>query len=201
MSEHLTDTQRHLEQSALRNVRNLVDKLESEDRERDRVDRRWTTAAFAVVAIAAVAIVGTLAYRPKSTSIAVPAAATVSNAIVAPPATTSCTWGAFEIVYMGRRKGQFKVGRKSDAGVVTCEMIDVDAGSNSDLKRAMVKRMIEMIRADRRGNIKWQSSRLERTVDLSLDPKNDDHLEDFLIAEFFGTSNDSSRGTAPKGRP
>ncbi len=65
------------------------------------------------------------------------------------------------------------------------EFIEVDAGLNGDIERAVVQRMIELIRRYYSGNFNWESLRLGRTVVLSARPEHQQELEDFLIKEFF----------------
>ena len=67
------------------------------------------------------------------------------------------------------------------------EVIEVDAGPGGDIDRAIVKRMIQLIREHYSGDFRWESPRLGRVVVLSARPEDNDGLEDFLIKEFFGT--------------
>jgi hypothetical protein len=172
MSEHLDDSQRTLEQRALRNVRGLLDKLETEDRDRDAANRR-AIAAVAAVGVAIVAILATCAYRPEPSAVIIPSQTSVARA-----------GGVFQILRMGTRIGEFAFSGWEPGGR---EVIEVDAGLGGDLKHAIVKRMIQLIRTHYAGEFKWASRRLGRDVILSARPEDNDGLEDFLIKEFFGT--------------
>ena len=71
MSEHLDDAQRTLEQRALRNVRALVDKLETEDREHSSSGKRLVLAMLVALGVAIIAFLGTYAYRAVPGSVVV----------------------------------------------------------------------------------------------------------------------------------
>jgi len=187
MDEHLDDTQRVLERRALRNVRDLVDKLEAEDRGRDAANKLWTIAAVAIVGVAAVVIVATSAYRPEPRAVVGPPPLVPEpRAAAGPPPLAGSAGGAFRILHIGVRTGEFEFIRHEP--VRAREVIEVDAGPGGDLKLAMVKRMAQFIRAHYAGDFQWESARLGRVVVLSARPKDNDGLEDFLMKEFFGAS-------------
>ncbi len=187
MDEHLDDAQRVLERRALRNVRDLVDKLESEDRDPEAANKSWTIAAVAILGVAAVAIVATSAYRPGPRAVvSPPPPASEPRAAVGSPPLVSSAGGAFRILHIGARTGEFEF--TSREPIRAREVIEVDAGPGGDLKLAMVKRMAQFIRANYAGDFRWESARLGRVVVLSARPKDNDDLEDFLMKEFFGTS-------------
>jgi hypothetical protein len=50
------EAQRTLERKALRNVRNLVDRLEDDERARSRLTLRYVAASLAVALVAAIAV-------------------------------------------------------------------------------------------------------------------------------------------------
>lgn len=94
--------------------------------------------------------------------------------------------GVFQITRKGVRLGAFLFrGWTTDASNARREFIEIDAGLNGDIERAMIRRMIELIRRYYTGNFNWESRRLGRTVILSAAPENNAELEDFLIQEFF----------------
>ena len=66
-------------------------------------------------------------------------------------------------------------------------MIEVDAGQGGDVERAMVRRMIELIRSHYEGDFIWRSHRLGKSLTMSARPADQAELEDFLIREFFET--------------
>ena len=67
------------------------------------------------------------------------------------------------------------------------EVIEVTTPAGTDIERAIVKRMIQLIREHYQGDFRWESRYLGRVVTLSARPEDNDGLEDFLIREFFGT--------------
>jgi outer membrane biosynthesis protein TonB len=96
------------------------------------------------------------------------------------------TSGVFQITRKGVRTAAFVFrGWTTDAVNARREYIEVDAGLGGDIERALVRRMIELIRRYYQGNFNWESRVLGRTVVLSAAPENTTQLEDFLIREFF----------------
>jgi hypothetical protein len=98
--------------------------------------------------------------------------------------------GIFQIIRMGPRNAQFLFRAwKKDSSVPRRELIEVDAGPGGDIERAVVRKMIELIREYHKGDFNWESYRLDRVVVLSSRLEDSKGLEDFLIREFFGDSN------------
>lgn len=96
--------------------------------------------------------------------------------------------GVFQILRMGPRTGEFAFnGFRSEGQRRWREVIEVKAGPQGDIERAMVGRMIELIRAHYSGDFNWNSHRLGRVVVLSARPENNEALENYLLTEFFGT--------------
>jgi hypothetical protein len=96
--------------------------------------------------------------------------------------------GVFQILSKGTRTAEFAFnGWRPDTDKRWREVIEVDAGLGGDVDRAIVKRMIVLIRTHYQGDFKWESHYLGRTVVLSARAEDNDGLEDFLIREFFGT--------------
>lgn len=62
----------------------------------------------------------------------------------------------------------------------------VDAGLNGDIKLAVVREVIRLIRRDYDGDFDWNSSRLKRILKLSARRKDTAELEAFLTLELFG---------------
>jgi hypothetical protein len=97
--------------------------------------------------------------------------------------------GIFQIIRMGPRNAQFLFRAwKKDSSVPRRELIEVDAGPGGDIERAVVRKMIELIREYHKGDFNWESYRLDRVVVLSSRLEDSKGLEDFLIREFFGDS-------------
>ncbi len=96
--------------------------------------------------------------------------------------------GVFQILSKGTRTAEFAFnGWRPDTEKRWREVIEVDAGLGGDVDRAIVKRMIQLIRTHYEGDFKWESHYLGRTVVLSARPEDSEGLEDFLVREFFGT--------------
>jgi hypothetical protein len=96
--------------------------------------------------------------------------------------------GVFTILRKGTRTAEFAFnGWRPDSYRQWREVIEVDAGAGGDVERAIVKRMIELIRSHYTGDFRWESHHLGRVVVLSARPEDNDGLEDFLVREFFGT--------------
>ena len=96
------------------------------------------------------------------------------------------TNGVFRILSMGVRTATFSFrGWTTDSSNYRREVIEVDAGLNGDVERAIVRRMIELIRQHYQGDFNWQSQRLDRVIVLSARMQDNAGLEDFLLREFF----------------
>lgn len=96
------------------------------------------------------------------------------------------TNGVFQILSMGVRTAQFSFrGWTTDSSNYRREVIEVDAGLNGDMERAIVRRMIVLIRQHYPGDFNWESQRLDRVIVLSARMEDNAGLEDFLMKEFF----------------
>jgi hypothetical protein len=101
--------------------------------------------------------------------------------------------GVFQIINVSARTAQFSFrGWTSNYSNSRRELIQVEAGPDGDIQRAIVRRMIELIRNYYQGDFNWESQRLDRVVILSARKQDNDGLEDFLIQEFWGR-----RGVSP----
>lgn len=99
------------------------------------------------------------------------------------------TSGVFQIISMGVRTARFSFrGWTTDYNNSRREVIEVDAGLSGDVKRAIIRRMIELIRKHFKGDFNWESHRLNRVIVLSARMEDNEGLEDFLMVEFFGPS-------------
>jgi hypothetical protein len=98
------------------------------------------------------------------------------------------TGGVFQILSKGTRRGEFAFnGWRPDTHRRWREVIEVDAGPGGDIERAMVRRMIELIRGHYAGDFTWRSHRLGKSIVMSARPEHQPELEEFLLREFFGT--------------
>ncbi len=97
------------------------------------------------------------------------------------------TSGVFEILSKGVRTAQFSFrGWSSDVRNNWKQVVEVDAGPEGDVERAIVRKMIALIRSHFSGDFNWDSRRLGHVVVLSARPSDNAGLEDFLMREFFG---------------
>ena len=64
-------------------------------------------------------------------------------------------------------------------------MIQVEQGSEADIRIAVVKKMIVIIRQHTQEDFTWESHRLGRTIHLSARPEDSAGLQQFLLREFF----------------
>jgi hypothetical protein len=98
------------------------------------------------------------------------------------------TGGVFQVLRKGARTGEFGFnGWTPNRGKKWREVIEVDAGPGGDVERAIVQRMIVLIREHYSGDFNWESHRLGRVVVLNAAPENNEALEEYLMREFFGT--------------
>ncbi len=98
------------------------------------------------------------------------------------------TGGVFSITRMGVSTAEFAFNGWTRAGRGRWrEYIQVETEPGGDIERAVVRRMIALIREHYSGDFRWESYRLGRTITLSAAPQENEGLEDFLLREFFGT--------------
>jgi hypothetical protein len=103
--------------------------------------------------------------------------------------------GVFAITRMAYDDAEFLFfGWKDDTDAAPAQAIQVRLGANRDMRIAVVRRMIALIREHERGEFQWQSWRLGRIVELSARPEDSVGLEDFLLREFF-ESRQAAAGT------
>jgi hypothetical protein len=97
------------------------------------------------------------------------------------------TGGVFQIMRMGGQTAEFAFnGWQRERRGRWREFIEVQAGPDGDLERAVVRRMIALIREHYTDDFRWESHRLGRVLVLSAAPADNEGLEDFLQREFFG---------------
>jgi hypothetical protein len=94
--------------------------------------------------------------------------------------------GVFGIQYMSHEYAEFLFyGWNRNFGRNTTQLVEVRKGTHSDIRIAVVRSMIAIIREHERGDFVWESRRLARNVTLSARPRDERGLEDFLMQEFF----------------
>ena len=94
--------------------------------------------------------------------------------------------GVFQIVHMGYDNAEFAFfGWNKDIRRNTKQLIEVRKGNNSDIRIAVVRKMIAIIREYEREDFIWDSYRLGRSLTLSARERDNAGLEDFMLREFF----------------
>ena len=94
--------------------------------------------------------------------------------------------GMFQMKRLGYDDAEFYFnGWDKDIGRVARQLIEVRKGSNPDIRLAVVRKIIEIIRAQEPGEFIWVSRRMSRMIPLSARPADNAALEDFLMREFF----------------
>jgi len=102
--------------------------------------------------------------------------------------TDRSSGGIFRIERLGFDSAEFYFfGWNPDIGRNSRQLVDVRKGDNPDIRIAVVRRMIAIIREREPGDFVWVSHRLGRNVNLSARPGDQAGLEDFLMQEFFGS--------------
>jgi len=95
------------------------------------------------------------------------------------------TGGIFQILHKGAQTGTFSFrGWTNSPGESTRQTYEVDAGIGGDVKLAIIRRMIEIIRERYKGDFTWESQRLGRDIILSARPQDTAELENFMLKEF-----------------
>jgi hypothetical protein len=94
--------------------------------------------------------------------------------------------GIFEMQRMSRDSAEFIFyGWNKDIRRNSKQLIEVARGSNSDIRIAVVRKMIAIIREVESGDFVWLSQRLGRNVTLSARLSDNAELEAFMLDEFF----------------
>jgi len=97
------------------------------------------------------------------------------------------TGGIFQILRVGPRTAEFSFnGWRTQSRRKWLQVIEVEVGADGDIQRAIVRRMISLIREHKTGDFNWESHRLGRVEVLSAAPEHNDELEAYLMREFFG---------------
>jgi outer membrane biosynthesis protein TonB len=95
--------------------------------------------------------------------------------------------GVFQIVRMGYDYAEFMFfGWNKDIRRNTRQQIEVRKGGNSDIRLAVVRKMISIIREYEQEDFRWESQRLGRAITLSARARDNAGLEEFMLREFFG---------------
>lgn len=115
-----------------------------------------------------------------------PSADEIRDAIIKRNLQQPGTNGIFEIRHLAYSTAQFSFkGWKNNYDNSRLELIDVEAGPDNNIQLAVVKKMIEIIRREYKGDFRWESHRLGRVLVLSARMEDNAGLESFLMQEFF----------------
>lgn len=94
--------------------------------------------------------------------------------------------GMFEIRELNYDNAEFDFfGFDKDIGRKAKQRFEVRKGNNSDIRIAVVRKMISIIRENVSGDFSWVSQRLGRQVTLSARPGDNAELEDFILHDIF----------------
>ncbi len=94
--------------------------------------------------------------------------------------------GVFQIARLGYDSAEFFFfGWNKEFRRNTKQQIEVRKGNNSDIRIAVVRRMIAIIREYEQVDFRWDSRRLGRSVMLSARARDNAGLEEFMLREFF----------------
>jgi len=94
--------------------------------------------------------------------------------------------GVFQITKLGSYDAEFTFfGWNKDINRRASQRIEVQQGSNPDIKIAIVREMITIIRRYENEDFVWESRRLGHNVTLSARARDTHELEAFMMREFF----------------
>jgi len=94
--------------------------------------------------------------------------------------------GVFQIRRIGYEDAEFMFfGWNKDMGRNNTQLVEVRKGDNPDMRIAVVRRMIAIVREHEKGDFLWDSRRSGRNVALSARIEDTAKLEAFLLREFF----------------
>lgn len=102
--------------------------------------------------------------------------------------------GVFQIKRLSDDYAEFIFqGWNKDAGRNTRQLIEVRRGNNSDIRVAVVRKMISIIRDYEKEDFVWVSQRLGHSITLSARPRDNGGLEEFMMREFFFSARPAQR--------
>ena len=94
--------------------------------------------------------------------------------------------GVFQIVRMGYDYAEFNFfGWNKEIRRNSKQQIEVRKGDNGDIRIAVVRKMISIIREYEQQDFVWESHRLGRSLLLSARARDNAGLEEFMLREFF----------------
>ncbi len=93
--------------------------------------------------------------------------------------------GIFQIERLGIDSADFKFSGWNRDIKHSPQNIEVRRGNNADIRLAVVRKMIAIVRESESGDFQWESHKLRRWVTLSARAQDNAGLEDFMLREFF----------------
>ena len=94
--------------------------------------------------------------------------------------------GMFQLRQVSTNEAQFMFfGWNTDIRRKVNQRIEVQRGDNPDIRIAVVRKIISIIRDQESNAFRWQSLRLGRDVNLSARKEDNAELEAFMLREFF----------------
>jgi hypothetical protein len=94
--------------------------------------------------------------------------------------------GIFQITHIGYSDAEFTFfGWNKDIRRRASQKIEVRLGDNGDIRHAVVRKMIAIIREYETEDFVWESPRLTRNITLSARLRDNAELEEFMMREFF----------------
>jgi hypothetical protein len=94
--------------------------------------------------------------------------------------------GIFQLKHVGYQDAEFEFyGWSNEIGRRATQLFEVRKGDNSDIRLAVIRKMIAIIREEKHEDFIWESQRLGRNVTLSARVADNAGLEEFLMHEFF----------------
>lgn len=102
------------------------------------------------------------------------------------------TNGLFQLQHVGPHHAEFLFrGWKKEARRNWSQQLDVEQGTETNIRIAVVKKMIDIIRQHTQSDFTWDSRRLGKQIHLSARPEDALGLQQFLLREFFPDSSAS----------
>ncbi len=94
--------------------------------------------------------------------------------------------GIFQVQRVGQNEAQFLFrGWNKSFRRNWSQQVEVKQGNNPDIRIAVIRSMIDIIREQKPGDFEWESHRLGKVITMSARPKDQAQLETFLMREFF----------------
>ncbi len=94
--------------------------------------------------------------------------------------------GVFQVRRVGYQDAEFIFrGWSERSRRNATRLVNVEMGPNADIQTALIKKVIGIIREEKKGDFLWESKRLGKSITLSARLQDNDELERFLMREFF----------------